>query len=227
MTRCEGPFWADMATSTTHDALPSLEVTLAGVTFRTPIALAPIGGGSHFGRRDPDPRREFDVTLRFLLDQVSAGSSCLYFNFSYLTEATYAKVLASSVSRVKRERTGWTERFMRTATAGAPYGLEGLFSAVSPGPSMPDLEAEEALVAAQARLIEALKQELPENVRIVEGSSVVEGFPKPTSTPLASARNWASTWSSSTSTARCKPACATLSTTRSTAASRRTHRAFS
>jgi len=178
MIRCEGLSWADMTNSVTHTASPSLEVTLAGISFRTPIALAPIGGGSHFGRRDPDPKREFDITLRFLLDQVRAGSSCLYLNFSYLTEATYAKVLAGRDPNVKRERTGWAERFLKAATPGPPYGLEGLYSAVSPGPSVPSLEAEEALVAAQARLIEALKQELPEKVRIVGGIIGCGGIPE-------------------------------------------------
>lgn len=166
-----------MADRTTQRALPRLDVTLAGVPLRSPIVLAPIGGGGHFGRRDPDAGREREVGLRFLLENVEAGSSCVYLNFSYLTPATFSKLLEEKQPPPARGRVRWAERFMRAATATAPYGLEGLYSAVSPGPAMPDPEAEEALAAAQGSLIEALKRELPPGVPIIGAVIGCGGLP--------------------------------------------------
>ncbi len=166
-----------MADRTPQSPLPGLDVTLAGVSLRSPIVLAPIGGGSHFGKRDPDGAREREISLRFLLENVEAGSSCVYLNFSYLTAATFSRLLEGKESPPVWERVRWAERFMRAATPTVPYGVEGLYSAVSPGPAMPNPEAEEALLAAQARLVEALKRQLPAGVPIVGGVIGCGGLP--------------------------------------------------
>jgi dihydroorotate dehydrogenase len=157
---------------------PSLDVTLAGVRFRSPIGLAPLGGGSHFGRREADEAREDQVRLDFLLRLVRAGSNCVYLNFSYLTEATLQKVVAQSPAGVAKPGGVWAERTMRATTGASPYGLEGLYSAVSPGPATPSLEREEATLRAQARLIRALRRELPEGVPIVAGVIGCGGLPE-------------------------------------------------
>ena len=122
---------------------PTTDVTLAGVRFRSPIGLAPIGGGSHWGKPDPDPERERQVCLDLLLQSIQAGSSCVYLNFSYLSEETFLKlrgeVADSAAPGGTQTRPGGHmapgERFMRAGAEVAPYGVEGLYSAVSPGPA--------------------------------------------------------------------------------------------
>ncbi len=99
---------------------PSLGVTLAGVRFRSPIGLGPIGGGSHFGKPEADSEREGEASLRFLLEHVRAGSSCLYLNISYLTEATLGKLLeGTDPTDPPRSTPAWGERFLRAAYPGS------------------------------------------------------------------------------------------------------------
>jgi dihydroorotate dehydrogenase/NAD-dependent dihydropyrimidine dehydrogenase PreA subunit len=157
---------------------PGLDVTLAGVRFRSPIGLGPIGGGSHFGKPDADTDRERETSLRFLLEHVRAGSSCLYLNFSYLTEATLDKLLEGTDPKDSpRSMAAGGERFLRAQTPVAPYGLEGLYSTVSPGPSTPRMEAVEATLLSQRKLIDALKGELPAGVPIIGGVVGCGGLP--------------------------------------------------
>lgn len=155
-----------------------LGVTLAGVRFKSPIGLAPIGGGSHFGGPDADPDREDQISLRFLLDHVKAGSNCLYLNFSYLTEATLRKLVDGGPPKVPSDPSKAPgERFMRAVTPAAPYGVEGLYSTVTPGPSTPTIEREEARLRAQKRLMESLVRERPPEVPIIAGVIGCGGLP--------------------------------------------------
>ncbi len=160
-----------------YDGAPSLEVTLAGVRFRSPIGLAPIGGGSHFGGRDPDEVREHEVRLRFLRRLVRAGTNSLVLNVSYLAEDTLAAVLREAPPGTARPRGGWGERTMNVKTGDAPYGLEGLYSAVSPGPGTPAIEVEKAILRSQAKLVDDLKRDLPDGVPIVGGLIGCGGLP--------------------------------------------------
>jgi dihydroorotate dehydrogenase/Pyruvate/2-oxoacid:ferredoxin oxidoreductase delta subunit len=167
-----------MTDGTPQSALPCLDVTLAGVHFRSPIGLAPIGGGSHFGRPEPDEAREAHVRLRFMLDHVRAGSSFLYLNFSYLTEATLLRLLeAAPAGGGTGTGEAWGERFMRAETRGAPYGVEGLYATVSPGPGTPSLETEEAVLRCQTALIGSLRRDKPEGVPIFAGVIGCGGLP--------------------------------------------------
>jgi len=153
-------------------------VTLAGVGFRSPIGLAPIGGGSHWGKPDADPDREREICLDLMLRNVEAGSSCLYLNFSYLTEETFRKLSGGAPPRTEPDRARPPgERFMKAATPAAPYGLEGLYSAVSPGPSAPDPQREPARLLWQAGLVAALKERRPEGVPIIAGLIGCGGLP--------------------------------------------------
>ncbi len=166
-----------MAASAGSRGVPSLDVTLAGVRHRSPIGLAPIGGGSHFGDREPDEALEHEVRLRFLRRIVRAGSNCLYLNVSYLTEETLRRLIEEAPAGTARPRGAWGVRTMKAVTGASPYGLEGLYSAVSPGPATPSVEGEAALARAQARLIEDLKREMPEGVPIVGGVIGCGGLP--------------------------------------------------
>ncbi|MBN1631062.1 MAG: 4Fe-4S binding protein [Thermoleophilia bacterium] len=158
------------------------DVTLAGVRFRSPIGLAPIGGGSHWGRPDPDPEREREVCLDLLLQNVRAGSSCVYLNFSYLTEQTFLKLRggeppAPAGPAAPGGPGAPGERFMRAGTPVAPYGVEGLFSTVSPGPSPPDPQREVSRLRWQAGLVAELKERKPEGVPIIGGLIGCGGLP--------------------------------------------------
>ncbi len=163
---------------TDHTGDPAMDVVVAGVRFRSPIGLAAIGGGSHFGKPDADPELEEDVQLQFLLGSIESGSSCVYINVSYLSEATLRKLAGGSVpdSRGGAPRI-WADRFMRAVTTVPPYGVEGLYSSVSPGPSVPELEREGALLASQKRLVQALKEKRPEGVPIIGGLIGCGGAP--------------------------------------------------
>ena len=159
-----------MAGSALPTGAPGLAVTLAGVPFRSPIGLAPIGGGSHFGRPNPDPDREAEITLRYLLDHVRAGSNCLYLNVSYLTRETLAKLQKGTMQVPAPARpAAWSERFLTAVTPVAPYGVEGLYSMVTPGPGVPSIEMEEQQLERQQRLVQALRRELPRGVPLVGG----------------------------------------------------------
>ena len=167
-----------MISSSRQSDPPDLGVTMAGVRFRSPIGLGPIGGGSHFGKPEADKDREDEASLRFFLEHVRAGSSCLYLNFSYLTEATLGKLLEGTApADPPRCTAAWGERFLRAHTPVAPYGLEGLYSTVSPGPSTPRIEAVEATLVSQRKLIEALKEQGPADVPIIGGVVGCGGLP--------------------------------------------------
>ena len=60
---------------TDHTGDPAMDVVVAGVRFRSPIGLAAIGGGSHFGKPDADPELEEDVQLQFLLVEAVPAAS--------------------------------------------------------------------------------------------------------------------------------------------------------
>lgn len=144
---------------------------------RSPISLAAIGGSKHFGRPESSGDREEEVTLRFLLEHVDAGSSCLYLNISYLSEATFNKLLREAPAPAPRQPASGAERFMEALTPAAPYGVEGLYSAVSPGPSMPSPEAEEVTLNRQKRLVPALRERLPAGVALIGGVIGCGGLP--------------------------------------------------
>ena len=167
-----------MTESARRSAQARLGVTLAGVELRSPIGLAPIGGGCHFGKQDEDPDRELETHLQFLLEHVRAGSSFLYLNISYLTEATLLRLLGGEgLGDRAGSNAPWGERFMRAGTPLAPYGIEGLYSTVSPGPQTPSIAAEESLLSSQKRLIEALRRELPPGVALIGGVIGCGGLP--------------------------------------------------
>ena len=167
-----------MTESASAAGAPSLAVTLAGVPFRSPIGLAPVGGGSHFGRPDADVGREAEITLRFLLDHVRAGSNCLYLNVSYLTEATLRKLQGGVLPHgPSAQPAAWAERFLKAVTPAAPYGVEGLYSMVTPGPGTPELHLEEERLQWQRWLVAALRQELPAGVPLVGGVIGCGGLP--------------------------------------------------
>jgi dihydroorotate dehydrogenase/Pyruvate/2-oxoacid:ferredoxin oxidoreductase delta subunit len=159
-----------MMESALESDLHRLDVTLAGVRFRSPIGLAAIGGSRHFGKQETDRDREDEVSLRFLLSNIKNGSAYIYLNVSYLTERTLRRLLEETGCRDRPEPpVVWAERFMRAETPVDPYGVEGLYSAVRPGPSAPSIEAEEALLASQKRLMLALEGRKPANVPIIGG----------------------------------------------------------
>jgi len=161
-----------------QNAGPPLDVTLAGVHFRSPIGLAAISGGGHFGNPDADPDREHEICLRFLLESIESGSSCIYINVSYLTEETLRKVLGGASPEDRPQPPGaWADRFIKAATPVDPYGVEGLYSTVSPGPATPNLEREAALLAAQKRLVRDLQEKRPEGVPIIGGLIGCGGLP--------------------------------------------------
>ena len=156
----------------------SLEVTVAGVRFRSPIGLAPIGGSSHFGARDPDEDRELQVALDYVLKNVEAGSNHVCVNVSYIRPDTLRKLLDScgGVARPAPPKPR-AERFLRVTSGRPPYGLEGLYSAVSPGPCTPDPAIEDALFAFQKRFVEAIKQRRPDGVPIIGAVIGCGGLP--------------------------------------------------
>ncbi|MCX8032235.1 MAG: 4Fe-4S binding protein [Thermoleophilia bacterium] len=156
----------------------NLETTVAGVRFRSPIGLAPIGGSSHFGARDPDENRELEGAVEYVLKNVEAGSNHVCVNISYIRPETLRKLL-DAYDGVTRPAppTPRAERFLRVTSGGPPYGLEGLYSAVSPGPCTPDPAVEEGLLAFQARFVEAVKQRRPEGVPIIGAVIGCGGLP--------------------------------------------------
>lgn len=167
-----------MADNVIRNGSPTTDVRLAGVRFRSPIGLAPIGGGSHWGRPDDDPDREREVCLDQLLRSVRAGSSCIYLNFSYLTEETFQKLGGGTHPKAESDISRPPgERFMRALTPADPYGLEGLYSTVSPGPSAPDPESEASRLLWQADLVAALKERRPDGVPIIAGLIGCGGMP--------------------------------------------------
>jgi dihydroorotate dehydrogenase/Pyruvate/2-oxoacid:ferredoxin oxidoreductase delta subunit len=167
-----------MTEPTRQSTSPDLGVTLAGVRFRSPIGLAAIGGSSHFGKPDPSGDREDETRLRFILQNVANGSSCVYINISYLTETTLLKLLqGASPQPGSPPSEAWAQRFMKAVAPDAPYSLEGLYSTVSPGPGIPSIAVEEALLSSQKGLVHSLREKLPAGVPIIGGVIGCGGLP--------------------------------------------------
>ena len=150
--------------------ISGLNVTMAGVHFRSPVGLAAIGGSSHFGKPEIRPDRQNETNARYLLKNIKAGSSYLYLNCSYLTAPTLHK-LQQNVGSPKQISGSevFGGRFMKAGTnTTSPY-LEGLYSTVSGGPSTPIIEWEEANALSTDRLLRTLNQKKPAGVPIIGG----------------------------------------------------------
>ena len=100
--------------------LASLGVTFAGVQFRSPIGLAAIGGSSHFGKEDINRDCEDEANIQFVLKHIKAGSSYIYVNISYLTEATLIKLKKETIPQKKADSK--ERRFISSsASAGSRF----------------------------------------------------------------------------------------------------------
>jgi dihydroorotate dehydrogenase/Pyruvate/2-oxoacid:ferredoxin oxidoreductase delta subunit len=175
-----------MMKSNRKGILPGLDVTLAGVHFRSPIGLAAIGGSSHFGKEDIDKDCEDEVNIQFVLKHIQAGSSYIYVNISYLTEATLMKLKKKTLPPKKVDSKGRrfisssasaSSRFMKAETLVAPYGVEGLYLIASPMPSTPNIEIEESLILSTKKFIQTIKQKKPSGIPIIGSVLGCGGLP--------------------------------------------------
>ena len=70
---------------------PSLDVTMAGVHFRSPVGVAAVGNA--FGRElYHDPKLHAEANAKVLLDHVRAGAGYVYLQFQHITDETLKKL---------------------------------------------------------------------------------------------------------------------------------------
>jgi len=155
-------------------ALPSLNVTMAGVQFRSPIGVAPIG--NPFGRQSPeDPESFAEVNTEVLLKHVRAGAGYIYLMAGYATEATIRKVQERARLEEGRPRYVRSQRALRIETPLAPYGVEGMYWVNAP--FWVTGEVMKLSEPAIERLIKVLKGKKPKDVPLIIGVSGLGDLP--------------------------------------------------
>jgi dihydropyrimidine dehydrogenase (NAD+) subunit PreA len=114
-----------MSTGTGVNGLPGLNLTFAGVNFRSPIGVAAIA--HHFGKDLPeDSGSPGSTDARVLLNHVKAGAGYIYTLSFFASESTQKKLLARSRPE-NNQCLRDAMRTMKADTPSAPYGVEGIY----------------------------------------------------------------------------------------------------
>lgn len=151
---------------------PSLDVTLAGVHFRSPIGVAAIG--HHSGQEAPgESGGELDAGV--LLKHIQAGAGFVYVNGMYVTEATQKKLMERARFEEVHHLSAAGERYMKAETPSAPYGLEGLYSVMAP--FWANADTAKVLVVDTETLMRILKEKKPADVPIICGVLGIDDLP--------------------------------------------------
>ena len=151
---------------------PGLEVTMAGVKFRSPIGVAAIG--NHWGKEmlDEPPEVQAEMKADVLLKHCKAGAGFVYVNVSSLTDATIAKVRERARFEENRSmpKGGMGIRVMQGEAPEAPYGVEALYFLASPF-WLTAGEWVRRAAPAREKLMQILKERKPEDVRIIAATA--------------------------------------------------------
>ncbi|UCG66401.1 MAG: tRNA-dihydrouridine synthase [Deltaproteobacteria bacterium] len=144
---------------------PNLNVTMAGIQFRSPVGVAPIG--AHWGKGIKDPEIYAEVNGEILLKHARAGAGYIYIAGAFLKEETIDKLhdRARPEGEHQFPPDGMSTRAIKTNTAVAPYGLEGMY--FIPSPFWLSAEHEKGGVLAKEKLMKILKKKKPEDVPII------------------------------------------------------------
>ena len=146
------------------DTSSSLNVTLAGIQFRSPIGVAAVG--THFGtQRWSDPDEGIEVNTEILLKHVQAGAGYICVAGSFVTDATLSKLQERARLEEKLPPRIRGQRAMRAVTPVDPYGVEGMYWVSSPFWVTGEEWKLRAPVAE--KMMQILKEKKPEDVPII------------------------------------------------------------
>ncbi|MFH1652374.1 MAG: 4Fe-4S binding protein [Chloroflexota bacterium] len=152
-----------MKQATKSAVKPKLDVTMAGVHFRSPVGVAAVGG--HFGRGSGVEPAE--VYAGMLLKHIKAGAGYVYVTGTFVSDETIRRLRerAKIEERHYPRPGGIGLRTMAIDTPQAPYGVEGLYMLCTPF----WISAEWAKKADPIRekLMEILLKEKPDDVPII------------------------------------------------------------
>lgn len=110
---------------------PSLNVTMAGVQFRSPVGVGAIG--AHWGKEQPDPEVHAEINSEILMKHVRAGAGYIILAGMFMTEATERMLLEKArMDEVFFPPPGGHAMRMVKAEADPPYGVEGFYFVPSP-----------------------------------------------------------------------------------------------
>ena len=165
---------------------PSLNLTVAGVPFRSPIGVAALG--NHFGKElYYNPKLYAEITADIALRHVKAGAGYIYVTGAVVSEQTIRKLRERSkvVEKHQPPPGGMRARLIRAGRPVAPEGTEGLYTIASPF----WIDAERARMSDRAleMVMKILKGQSPEDVPIIANTI---GFGDLPDTWVDGARRW-------------------------------------
>lgn len=144
-------------------ASPSLSVTMAGVQFRSPVGVGPIG--APWGKK-PEP----EVHAEVLLKHARAGAGYICLSAMFVTEATIRKLQ----ERAKPEEEhhfppgGMGTRAMKAETPVAPYGREGMY--FFPSPFWIGVEQAREGAHDAEKLVKIIMEKKPKDVPLISNT---------------------------------------------------------
>ncbi|MFC1905326.1 4Fe-4S binding protein [Chloroflexota bacterium] len=159
-----------------------LGVNMAGIHFRSPIGVGPVG--FPWGKEMP---KEPELHAEVLLKHVKAGAGYICLTAMFLTEPTIKKLreTAKIEERHFMPEHGTAKRAMKAGVPVAPYGLEGMFYIDTPFWIGPELAVRGS--ADTEKLVKILVEKKPKDVPLV--SSVV-GLGNLVDTWVDGAKRW-------------------------------------
>lgn len=167
---------------------PSLNVTMAGVHFRSPVGVAAIGGHYGVGREAySNPQLYAEVVAEIMLKHVKAGAGYVYVTGAVVSDETIRK-LRERVKIEEKHNIPWGAvggRSMRAGRPVAPEGTEGLYGFGSP--FWIEAEPMKRLDTPLEKLMKILKEKLPEDVPIIANTI---GFGDLADTYVDGSRRW-------------------------------------
>ena len=143
-----------------QDSTPSLEVTFAGLKFKSPIGVGAVGRPMG---KNCTPELHADV----LVKHVEAGASYIALpTCDYATEETIRKIEAHAKKFTKPEYDGPRGlRITRAYTPAAPYGVEGIYTFGWPG--FADAQAGKLAGEHVEAVLKIAKKKAPQDTRFI------------------------------------------------------------
>ncbi len=159
---------------------PSLNVKFAGIEFRSPIGVGPIG--RPWGK-NITPEEHAEILLRHV--EAGAGYICIP-TCCYLTETTMDKLKERARPEYKTPPLQPREtRTMKIQTEMAPYGVEGMYLLISP--FWYDVKSTNMASIHSQELTKILLEKKPQEVRLIAN---VYGLGSLTDTWVDAAKKW-------------------------------------
>ena len=154
---------------------PNLNVTLAGVPFRSPIGVGAIG--AHWGKAQQEPKVHAEINSEILIKHVRAGAGYIILAGMFLTEATERMLLERSrMDEVFLPPSDGHGMRMIKAEAEAPYGVEGFYFV--PSPFWLGTEFAKHTARGNELMMEKLLEKKPSDVPIIANCLGVGDLPE-------------------------------------------------